>query len=168
MAIFDLPDSEDAGNFIMTRLRYRGANFVLNKEGFDYEGKAPATGNAASPFVFYVYVDDVDFVAFRFHLYAHHPELVRLMSWQRLEPQSQSLAGVTHKNLVGLDEHILSLQKAGEIREDLKPEVITYLIISLSSNGFIDKASFLESEKGQAQYQKLIIESLTTILSTKR
>lgn len=58
--IFDLPDPENPDNFVMTRLRYRGANFVLAKEGLDYEGKAPATTNTASPFVFYVYVDDVD------------------------------------------------------------------------------------------------------------
>lgn len=48
------------------------------------------------------------------------------------------------------------------------PEVITYLIMSMSSNGFIDKASFLESQKGQTQYQKLIIESPYITLSPKR
>jgi len=60
-------------------------------------------------------------ITFRFHLYAHHPELVRLVSWQRLESQGQSLAGVPNKQFAGLDKHILSLQKAGEIRTDLKP-----------------------------------------------
>ncbi len=107
------------------------------------------------------------FIPFRFHLYAHHPELIRLMGWQRLEPQRESLSGVTHKTFTELDEYILSLQKAGEIREDLKPEMITYVIMSMASNGFMDKTSFLETEKGRDEYLKFIIESLSAILSPK-
>ncbi|MBX9804580.1 MAG: VOC family protein [Alphaproteobacteria bacterium] len=60
VSIFDFPDPQDASNFVMTRLRYRGANFVINKVGSDYEGQAPATSNTPSPFLFYVYFDDVD------------------------------------------------------------------------------------------------------------
>ena len=107
------------------------------------------------------------FVPFRFYLYAHHPELIRLMGWQRLEPQSESLSGVTHKTFAGLDEQIIFLQKAGEIRDDLKPDMIVYIIMSMASNGFMDKASFLETKKGQDQYLKFIIESLALILSPK-
>lgn len=107
------------------------------------------------------------FVPFRFRLYAHHPELVRLIGWQRLEPQNESLSGVTNKTFTELDEHIVFLQKAGEIRVDLKPEIITYVIMSMTSNGFIDKASFLGTEKGQDEYLKFIMESLAIILSTK-
>lgn len=51
------PDSDE---LMMTRMRYRGANFVITKEGFDYEGKAPSTNQTSSPLLFYVYVDDVD------------------------------------------------------------------------------------------------------------
>lgn len=107
------------------------------------------------------------FIPFRFHLYADHPELVRLMGWQRLEPQSESLSGITNKNFTELDNHISALQKAGEIRVDLSPEIIIYLIMSMASNGFMDRAKFLETEKGQNEYLKIIIESLTTILSSK-
>ena len=107
------------------------------------------------------------FVPFRFYLYAHHPELVRLMGWQRLEPQKESLSGVTNKTFTELDEQIISLQKAGEIRDDLKPDIITYIITSTASNGFMDKANFLETKKGQDRYLKFIIESLTLILSPK-
>ncbi|MGV8964381.1 MAG: TetR/AcrR family transcriptional regulator [Candidatus Saccharimonadaceae bacterium] len=107
------------------------------------------------------------FVPFRFHLYAHHPELVRLMGWQRLESQRELLSGVTNKIFTELDEQIISLQKAGEIRDDLKPDIITYIITSTASNGFMDKADFLETKKGQDRYLKFIIESLTLILSPK-
>ncbi len=61
VSIFDNPNPQNPEELIMSRMRYRGANFVLSKEGLDYEGGlAPATSNTAPPFVFYVYVDDVD------------------------------------------------------------------------------------------------------------
>lgn len=104
------------------------------------------------------------FIPFRFHLYAHHPELVQLMGWQRLESQNQSLSGITLKNFTELDGYILSLQEIGEIRGDLKPDMISYLIMSMASNGFIDRAKFLKTEEGQSQYLKFIIESLIMIL----
>lgn len=52
-------DSPENGELVMTRMRYRGTNFVITKEGFDYEGVAPSTNQSRSPFLFYVYVDDV-------------------------------------------------------------------------------------------------------------
>jgi AcrR family transcriptional regulator len=107
------------------------------------------------------------FVSFRFRLYGQHPELVRLMEWQRLEPEGRTLSGVKHKSFAELDAFILSLQKNRQIRGDLKPEVILYLIMSMSSSGFMDKAPFLDSQKGQNHYLKLIVDSLTTILRTK-
>lgn len=105
-----------------------------------------------------------DFVTFRFELYAHHPELVHLMHWQRLEPHSPSLEGVINKNFPGLEDHILHLQNTGQIRTDLIPEVISYFIMSTASNGFLDKAQFLKSKKGQTEYLNFIIESLNILL----
>jgi hypothetical protein len=107
----------------------------------------------------------VAFVTFRFQLYAQRPELVRLMGWQRLESQKKSLEGVNIKNMTDIQQEIVFLQAAGEIRKDLKPEVISYLIMSMASNGFMDKAPFLNSKKDQEQYLKVIIDGLIRILS---
>lgn len=104
------------------------------------------------------------FVTFRFQIYANHPEIPRLMSWQRLEAKRESLEGVSLKGLTDIDQEIIALQKAGEIRKDLKPKVVSYLIMSMASSGFMDKASFLESERGQKQYLIVIIDSLYKIL----
>lgn len=57
--IFDTSGPENP-ELMMTRMRYRGANFVITKEGFDYEGAAPSTNQKPSSLLFYVYVDDVD------------------------------------------------------------------------------------------------------------
>lgn len=60
VSIYEQPGPQNPDELIMTRLRYRGTNFVLMKEGPGYyEGISPATSNSQSPFVFYVYVDDV-------------------------------------------------------------------------------------------------------------
>lgn len=56
--IFDVCDDE--GELVMTRMRYRGANFVLNKNGLDFEGVSPAESKAHPPFIFYVYVDNAE------------------------------------------------------------------------------------------------------------
>lgn len=59
VSIYEQPNPQN--ELVMTRLRYRGTNFVLMKEGPEYyEGVAPSTNKTASPFVFYVYVDDVN------------------------------------------------------------------------------------------------------------
>ncbi len=58
--IFENTEPQNPNNIGIVRLRYRGANFVLSQEGSDYEGVAPVTSKSPPPFVFYLYVDDVD------------------------------------------------------------------------------------------------------------
>lgn len=54
--IFELPGED--GTILFVRLRYRGANFTLNAQGFDSDLAAPRAGGQP-PFIFYIYVDDV-------------------------------------------------------------------------------------------------------------
>lgn len=57
--IFELENNEK--ELIFVRMRYRGCNFILQKEGeFNYQGKSPLETNSISPVMIYVYVDDVD------------------------------------------------------------------------------------------------------------
>lgn len=58
VSISELED-EKSGELLFARIRYRGNNFVLNKEHWDFQAVAPATSQQVSPFVFYLYVDDV-------------------------------------------------------------------------------------------------------------
>jgi PhnB protein len=60
VSIFDLPNPKNGDELVTTRLRYRGTNFLLTKEGLDYPGESPETSQSAPPFNFYVYVDNVD------------------------------------------------------------------------------------------------------------
>lgn len=58
VSISELED-EKSGELLFARIRYRGNNFVLNKEHWDFQAAAPVTSGQISPFVFYLYVDDV-------------------------------------------------------------------------------------------------------------
>lgn len=73
--IFQAP-TQEGRSIEFARMRYRGSNFTLNKEGsFDYEGRAPKTSNVLPPCMFYVYVDDVD--AFVKKAVEHGAELIQ-------------------------------------------------------------------------------------------
>lgn len=105
------------------------------------------------------------FVTFRFKLYAKNPEMVKMMAWQKLETKSHTFAGVTNPKLTDIEVEIERLQKAGQIRRDLKPDMVGYMISSMASNGFMDRVAFLKTKKGQDEYLRVIIESLVKILS---
>lgn len=51
-------DGED-GEQVFARIRYRGNNFVINKENWDSDLPAPESSKQAPPVIFYLYVDDV-------------------------------------------------------------------------------------------------------------
>lgn len=55
--IFVLRSEGEATSF--ARLRYRGTNLTLNRTGFDSDLQQPSEADRP-PFIFYVYVDDVD------------------------------------------------------------------------------------------------------------
>ena len=56
IAISELED--EAGDLLFARMRYRGLNFTINKEGWDSECRSPLTSGQPSPLIFYLYVDD--------------------------------------------------------------------------------------------------------------
>ncbi|MFC0776941.1 VOC family protein [Flavobacterium sp. HJSW_4] len=58
VCISELEDEKNS-ELLFARIRYRGNNFVLNKENWDFNAAAPATSGQIPPFVFYLYVDDV-------------------------------------------------------------------------------------------------------------
>jgi PhnB protein len=57
VSISELEDED--GSLLFARVRYRGVNFVINKEGFDSAPSAPSTTEQIPPFIFYLYVDNV-------------------------------------------------------------------------------------------------------------
>ncbi|MEW7314992.1 VOC family protein [Buttiauxella gaviniae] len=56
VAIAELENDE--GEMLFARIRYRGTNFTINKEGWDSDLSCPQTSGSPTPFIFYMYVDD--------------------------------------------------------------------------------------------------------------
>ena len=105
----------------------------------------------------------------RFELYNNHPELRRMIAWQRLEPVSQELniAGNWRKQLETI---IASYQKKGEVRKDYKPALILIMILTMSTSLFLDphatlkSASKTDAEKIKQEYLELITQTLLQAL----
>jgi AcrR family transcriptional regulator len=108
-----------------------------------------------------------DFLSFRFYLYAEHDDLVRLMQWQRLAPQSDQLIGISELNAVYLENELKTLQEKGELRHDIPLDVINYLIFSLASNYFLDGKKFLETPLHKQNYLSIIKTMLHEFLNSK-
>jgi PhnB protein len=56
--ILEFPDQSDPKNLFFARIRYRGTNFTVNPEGFNYEGLSPKSSGVPPAMIFYLYVDD--------------------------------------------------------------------------------------------------------------
>lgn len=100
----------------------------------------------------------------RFRFYEQDPNIARLISWQRLEPIKESLGGIKTPTIMSdLTPYIKSFQEKGEIRTDLDPEMISYLITSSCSILFFDKPNFIQGEHAQEnrdEFLKMIIASM--------
>lgn len=48
----------DDDELLFARIRYRGTNFTINKEGWDSDLLGPHSSGQVTPFIFYLYVDD--------------------------------------------------------------------------------------------------------------
>jgi uncharacterized glyoxalase superfamily protein PhnB len=58
VAIAELDGEE--GALLFARIRYRGTNFTINKEGWDSELLSPLSSGHAPSTIFYLYVDNLD------------------------------------------------------------------------------------------------------------
>ncbi len=108
------------------------------------------------------------FVTMRFDFYDQNPSIARLISWQRLEKEKEELEGIKEQKFSILVPHIKEFQQRGEIRQNLDPEMVEYLIMSISSLPFMDKPTFFEGSEAQSKKKRfldLIIESLYLTLS---
>ncbi|MCE5294289.1 MAG: hypothetical protein LLF94_06710 [Chlamydiales bacterium] len=57
--IFEADNPKNTEELVTVRLRYRGSNILVVKEGLDFEGTSPAATGSTPSCVFYIYVDDV-------------------------------------------------------------------------------------------------------------
>lgn len=110
------------------------------------------------------------FVALRFELYDNNPEIVRLISWQRLEKKQKHVGGIQDKKFNSAVSQIKEFQQRGEVRPDLDPEMVDYIIMTTASMAFIEQPDFFEGNnavKNKKEFLELLINSLYLAFSTQ-
>ena len=111
------------------------------------------------------------FVTLRFKFYDDNPEIVRLISWQRLENNKKNIEGLQNKKFTSIVPQIQEFQQRGEIRSELDPEMIEYFIMTTASMAFMDYPTFFEGQKASENKEKfleLVVENLFLAFSTPR
>lgn len=110
------------------------------------------------------------FVALRFELYDNNPEIVRLISWQRLEKTQKHVGRIQDKKFNSAVPQIKEFQQRGEVRPDLDPEMVNYVIMTTASMAFIEQPDFFEGNnvvKNKKEFLELLINSLYLAFSTQ-
>lgn len=97
--------------------------------------------------------------------YRDNPDIVRMISWQRLEHNSGQAIGVTNsgdmQNWVQAFKHY---QLQGDIQSRLKPEWIVTLILSIVSSAALDPNVFINEREALTEYIDFCIETLSGAL----
>ncbi|MBA3812897.1 MAG: TetR/AcrR family transcriptional regulator [Alphaproteobacteria bacterium] len=109
------------------------------------------------------------FVTMRFKFYDNNPDIVRLITWQRLENTEEDISGIQDKKFSSVVPQIIEFQQKGEVRADLDPKMINYLIMRTASMAFMEKPDFFEEqevEENKKKFLELVIESLYLAFST--
>lgn len=102
-------------------------------------------------------------ITFRFDFYDKNPNLARLILWQRLEEKKDDLLGVNEELFITFVPQINEFQLRGEIRHNLDPEMVSYLITTTSSLAFMDPPFFFE-RPGGAHRKEVFLEMLIECL----
>jgi AcrR family transcriptional regulator len=107
-------------------------------------------------------------IHFRFQFYTEKPQIGRLMLWQRLEKEQESLQGVSNKTYSTFTPQIINLQRTQQINPNLDPSMVEYVIMSLAANPIIESADFLSHNDNGSKaqgYVNFLIDGLEKMLA---
>ncbi len=107
------------------------------------------------------------FIARRFQFYDENPEVVRIVSWQRLEPNRTQLQGTANHPEVRARwiKKIKQLQVRGEIKQELDPE-LTIIMLMNAANGFFFDTHAIVANAAPDEQKALKKQYLEMLLST--
>jgi AcrR family transcriptional regulator len=96
----------------------------------------------------------------RFEFYEQSPDIVRMMTWQRLEATKNNLAGGTLFSPENWKEVFLQFQKKGKIRKGIDLDMMILFIMSLIAGALTeDYKVILKDPKNKVCYLDLIVSS---------
>ncbi len=101
------------------------------------------------------------FCRYGFEYLASHPEIVRILNWQRLEDKRHQLIKLKLTGRQGFEEAFIEMQNKGEIQKDLDPHLTTVFIRSLIRAPFFDDFSWISKDPACEQlYLETIVASI--------
>lgn len=100
----------------------------------------------------------------RFEWYRQHPEIIRMINWQRLEPKRKQLQGTAPAMVDSWVRIIPRMQKEGKIRKDISAEMVLVLLTNMVVSPLLDDNRFLSSEVECEKYLKLVVDALIDML----
>lgn len=96
----------------------------------------------------------------RLEFYGKHPEILRMMGWQKLETDKNKLVGGTLFSPDNWKEVFSQLQKEGKIKADINLDMMILFITSLIAGALTeDYKDILNNQKEKERYINLIMES---------
>jgi AcrR family transcriptional regulator len=96
----------------------------------------------------------------RLEFYGKHPEILRMMAWQKLETDKNKLVGGTRFSPDNWKEVFLYLQKQGKIKADINLDMMILFITSLIAGILTeDYKDILNNQENKQRYINLIMES---------
>lgn len=98
----------------------------------------------------------------RFYLYLKNPDIIRIIGWQRLEPNYDELHQGPYATPKKWIETIQKFQKRGEIRKELSPEWVLFFITNSIFSIFVDHNALPKDYKKPItdEYIPMMISSL--------
>jgi TetR/AcrR family transcriptional regulator len=101
----------------------------------------------------------------RFKLYDENPDIMRIMAWQTLAKEKDILQGGTSASPDSWLKHIKQLQKRGEIKPGLDPELIMLFIGGSISGALLPNPAILKNPKKKQEFLTMTIDALYQTLS---
>ncbi len=101
-------------------------------------------------------------ITFKFKVYETHPDLARMIAWQKVEETPGELKGTKGlPSFESLANAILELQRAKKIRDDLEPKLILTFMFSALSGVYSDEQHYFnEKPERKKQYVRLVIDAI--------
>ena len=97
--------------------------------------------------------------------YRNNQDIVRMINWQRLEPDTEKKIGVTLSGDMHLwIEAFKSYQERGDISSRHRPEFIVTLVLSIISSAALDPNVFIADEKNKKTYIDFCLKLLGNAL----
>lgn len=100
--------------------------------------------------------------------YRNHPEIIRIINWQRLESEAHSKIGVTlslemQKWLDSFEYY----QRQGAIKKELNLEFVITMFLSITSSAALDHYVFIDTPESLASYTEFCCQAFMQVLSQK-